>query len=111
MPDRPEDVAGLERRPADFGQEPSGISDIRQGSPFMTWLLVIVALGLLVNVVSDRLLYVDSFYDLYAGRYILRHGIPHWNVVTVASHGAPWIDQQGLAHVPHSMARADACAH
>ena len=99
MPDRPDDVAGLERRPAGLGQEPSRVGDVRQDSPFMAWLLVIVALGFVVNVLSDRHLYSDSFYDLYSGRYILRHGIPHWNVVTVMSHGAPWIDQQWLAQV------------
>ena len=99
MPDQPDDVAGLERRPAGLGQELSRVGDVRQGSPFMAWLLVIVALGFVVNVLSDRHLYSDSFYDLYSGRYILRHGIPHWNVVTVMSHGAPWIDQQWLAQV------------
>jgi hypothetical protein len=99
MPDRPDDVAGLERRPAELGQELSGAGDIRRDPPFIAWLVGLMGLGFVVNVVSDRLLYSDSFYDLYAGRYILRHGIPHWNVVTVASHGAPWIDQQWLAHV------------
>lgn len=99
MPDRPDDVAGLERRPAGLGQDLGSVGDVRQVSPFMAWLLVIVALGLLANVLSDRHLYPDSFYDLYSGRYILRHGIPHWNVVTVASHGAPWIDQQWLAQI------------
>jgi hypothetical protein len=29
----------------------------------------------------------------------VRHGIPHHNVVTVVAHGAPWIDQQWLAHL------------
>jgi hypothetical protein len=65
----------------------------------MPWLVALVALSLMVNVLYGRYLFADSYYDLYAGRYILRHGIPHQNVVTVVSHGAPWIDQQWLAHV------------
>jgi hypothetical protein len=101
MPDRPDDVAGLERRPAEVGQEFSGAGDIRRGPPVMAWLVALVGLGFVVNAVYDRHLYSDGFYDLYAGRYILRHGIPHWNVVTVASHGAPWIDQQWLAQVAY----------
>ncbi len=47
----------------------------------------------------SRSLFSDSFYDLYDGRYIASHGIPHRNVWTVASHGAAWIDQQWLAHL------------
>jgi hypothetical protein len=98
MLDQPDEVAGLEHRPADLSPEVSRPGDAGRGSP-MAWLLVIVALGFVVNVLSDRHLYSDSFYDLYAGRYIVRHGIPHWNVVTVAAHGAPWTDQQWLAQV------------
>jgi hypothetical protein len=44
---------------------------------------------------------VDSFYDLYTGRYIVSRGLPHQNVATVAAHGAPWADQQWLAHVSY----------
>ncbi len=47
-------------------------------------------------MLSRRLL-TDSYYDLYAGRYVLAHGIPRVNVVTVTARGAPWIDQQWLA--------------
>ncbi len=47
----------------------------------------------------SRHLFGDGFYDLYAGRYIVQHGIPHRNVVSSVAHGAPWIDQQWLAHV------------
>ena len=99
MPDQPDDIAGLERRPAGLGQELSGAGDIGRWPPFTAWLVALVGLGFVVNAVADRHLYADSFYDLYAGRYILRHGIPQRNVVTVAAHGAPWIDQQWLAQV------------
>jgi hypothetical protein len=99
MLDRPNEVARLECRPAGPGLELSGDGDIRRGTPFVAWLVALVGLGLVVNLWSDRYVYADSFYDLYAGRYIVRHGIPHWNVITVAAHGAPWIDQQWLAQV------------
>jgi hypothetical protein len=64
-----------------------------------TWLAAAVSLVLAVTVKGSLDLFSDGFYDLYAGRYIAGHGIPRVNVLTVASHGAPWIDQQWLAHV------------
>jgi hypothetical protein len=70
-----------------------------QATPFLPWLVALVALSLMVTSVYSRYLFADSYYDLYAGRYIVQHGIPHRNVVTVIAHGAPWIDQQWLAHV------------
>jgi hypothetical protein len=63
------------------------------------WLVAAVSLVLAANVMFSRYMFPDSFYDLYSARYILHHGIPHTNVVTVAAHGAPWIDQQWLAQV------------
>src|SRR5215469_11590911 len=68
--------------------------------------LAIVALILAVTVMFCRYLFWDSFYDLFAGRYIIHHGIPRTNVVTVASAGAPWVDQQWLAHVLYYIAWA-----
>jgi hypothetical protein len=99
MPDRPDGGVRLGDRPAGRYQKPARAGESRHGSPFMPWLVALVALSLVVNVLYSRYLFADSFYDLYSGRYILQHGIPHWNVVTVQSHGAPWIDQQWLAHV------------
>ena len=90
---------GLDSRPAgrDLGAAPGqpGPAGIRA----LLWLAALAALSLVVSLLYSRYLFADSYYDLYAGRYILRHGMPHRNVVTVASHGAPWIDQQWLAHV------------
>ncbi|HEY6276041.1 MAG TPA: hypothetical protein VIX86_06885 [Streptosporangiaceae bacterium] len=63
------------------------------------WLVAAVSLILAANVMFSRYMFPDSFYDLYAGRYILHHGIPHTNVVTAVAHGAPWTDQQWLAQV------------
>lgn len=60
--------------------------------------MALVAAGV---VKGSRALFTDSYYDLYAGRYIIQHGIPRWNTVTVAAHGAPWTDQQWLAHAAY----------
>jgi hypothetical protein len=98
MPDLPDGGAALARPAAGRDQQPGRAGAARQGSP-LPWLVALAALSLVVNVPYGRYLFADSYYDLYAGRYILRHGIPHRDVVTVASHGAPWIDQQWLAHV------------
>lgn len=57
------------------------------------------SLVLALTVASSRYLWGDTYYDLYAGRYIVAHGIPQRNVITVAASGAQWIDQQWLAHL------------
>ncbi len=64
-----------------------------------TWFLALLSLLFAGNLVTSRYLFWDAFYDLYAGRYILRHGMPHQNLITVASYRATWQDQQWLAHV------------
>ena len=92
-------VTGRDSPPAGHDREPAGPGSRRPGSPFLPWLVALVALSLLVSLEYSRYLFADSYYDLYAGRYIVQHGIPHWNVVTVVAHGAPWTDQQWLAQV------------
>jgi len=99
MADRPGGGVGLGLRPARRAHKPAGARGAGQGTPFLPWLVALVALSLTVSLGYSRYLFADSYYDLYAGRYIVRHGIPHHNVVTVVAHGAPWIDQQWLAHV------------
>ena len=99
MPDRSGGGAGLGLRPVRRIQRPAAAEAVRDGSPFPPWLVAAVALSLMVSLGYSRYLFADSYYDLYAGRYIVQHGIPHRNVVTVVAHGAPWIDQQWLAHV------------
>ena len=99
MPDRSVGGAGLGLRPAGRIQEPAGARTARPRAPFLPWLIALVALSLTVSLEYSRYLFADSYYDLYAGRYIVQHGLPHRNVVTVVAHGAPWIDQQWLAHV------------
>ncbi len=51
------------------------------------------------TALQARRLWPDSYYALYAGRYIVAHGVPHANVITAVARGAPWIDQQWLAQV------------
>lgn len=70
----------------------------RSGVPAGTWCWFAAAISLIFakNVMASRDLTVDSYYDLYAGRYVVQHGLPHSNVFTVAAHGAPWVDQQWL---------------
>lgn len=63
------------------------------------WLAAVLSVVLAMTARESRYLSNDTFYDLYAGRYIFRHGLPRVNVLTVTSHGAPWVDQQWLAHV------------
>jgi len=99
MADRPDGGVGLGLRPAGRDTEPAVAQDARERFPYLPWLVALVALSLVVSLLYSRYLFADSYYDLYAGRYIVQHGIPHHNVVTVVAHGAPWIDQQWLAHV------------
>ena len=60
---------------------------IRAAWPAATWAWFAALLSLLLagNLVTCRYLFWDAFYDLYAGRYIVQHGIPHQNLITVAS--------------------------
>src|SRR5213078_138789 len=71
----------------------------RRARAAWAWFVALLSLLLAGNLVTCRYLFWDAFYDLYAGRYILQHGIPHQNLITVASYGAAWEDQQWLAHV------------
>jgi len=63
------------------------------------WFVALLSLLLAGNLVTSRYLFWDAFYDLYAGRCIVQHGIPHQNLITVASYRTAWEDQQWLAHV------------
>jgi hypothetical protein len=98
MRDQRQGGTGLDWRPAGSDQAAARAAWARQDSSRL-WLAALAALSMVVSLLYSRYLFADSYYDLYAGRYILRHGFPHRNVVTVTAHGAPWIDQQWLAHV------------
>lgn len=94
--------AGHPARRADDGAAASLGSDRRSSG--RAWLLAATSLVLAGNLAFSRHLLSDSYYDLYAGRYIAAHGLPRRNVVTWASHGARWIDQQWLAHLAYYLA-------
>jgi hypothetical protein len=47
-----------------------------------------------VACTTSRLLMLDTFASLAAGREIAQHGVPHTEALTWAAHGRPWIDQQ-----------------
>ena len=64
-----------------------------------SWFAALLSLLLAGNLLTCRYLFWDAYYDLYAGRYILQHGIPHQNLITVASYRTAWEDQQWLAQV------------
>src|SRR5260370_7705009 len=108
MPDRSVGGVGLGLRAAGRIQKPAAARTARPGSPFLPWLVALVALSLMVSLEYSRYLFADSYYDLYAGRYIVRHGIPHHNVVTVVAHAAPWIDHHCFPPVLSSPPRAPA---
>lgn len=71
----------------------------RQADGARAWFIAAVSLVLAGTVTDSRKLAPDSLFDLNLGRYIAAHGLPRRNVWTVAAHGAPWTDQQWLAHL------------
>jgi hypothetical protein len=63
-------------------------------------LVVIVAYVALVFTMQLRLqVAADTWLNLVGGREIVRHGIPHHDVLAVMSRGYEWIDQQWLANL------------
>jgi hypothetical protein len=65
------------------------------------WLVAVAALAFFATAQYTRQLFVDTYFDLYTGRYVAQHGIPRRNVVTVVAHGKPWIDQQWLGQLSY----------
>ncbi len=63
------------------------------------WLVAVAAFAFFATAQYCRHLYIDTYFDLYAGRYVAQHGIPERNVVTALAHGKPWIDQQWLGQL------------
>ena len=59
----------------------------------------VAALALFLIGPALMQLQADSFLDLYLGRWIAAHGIPHHEVFTIANRGRPWIEQQWLAEL------------
>jgi hypothetical protein len=65
----------------------------------LAWLVAVVSLIFLATAEYCRQLYVDTYFDLYVGRYVAQHGVPERNVLTELAHGKPWVDQQWLAQL------------
>jgi hypothetical protein len=64
-------------------------------------LLVIVlgAFAIVLVVAMRKELVVDGWMALVSGRWIVQHGLPSHDALTVWSHGRRWIDQQWLAQL------------
>lgn len=60
---------------------------------------VTVACTLLALVLGADMIVGDTLMNLYAGRYIVAHGVPYSDPFTAAGHGRQWIDGQWLANV------------
>jgi hypothetical protein len=65
----------------------------------MVTVAFVAGLTLFLIVPAFMQLQADSFLDLYLGRWISVHGIPHHEVFTIANRGRPWIEQQWLAEL------------
>jgi hypothetical protein len=89
-------TTGLSRSESGLAPGPVATLAVANGAE---WLAAAVSAVFVVTATGARQMWPDSFYELYAGRYVLAHGIPYRNVVTLASAGAPWIDQQWLAQI------------
>jgi hypothetical protein len=70
----------------------------RLGREGLLVLLVGGYAGLLFGL-AGLLVSTDSWYALVGGRFIVRHGLPSHNTITLWAHGARWIDQQWLAQL------------
>jgi hypothetical protein len=87
----------VRRRAARAGSDGRQPAWTRNGG--LTWLVAVGSLVFFGTAQYCQRLYVDTYFDLYAGRYVAEHGIPERNVVTALAHGRPWIDQQWLAQL------------
>ena len=66
---------------------------------WITGAFVAVACSLLVLVLGADRIVGDTLMNLYAGRYIAAHGVPHSDPFTIAGQGRQWIDGQWLANL------------
>jgi hypothetical protein len=69
------------------------------GRTTFVWGAWIFAATLVPTIFLSRYMFWDSYYDLYAGRYIAAHGVPQDEVMTIAAQGRDWVDQQWFAHL------------
>lgn len=66
---------------------------------WITGAFVAVVCSLLALVLGADKIVGDTLMNLYAGRYIAAHGLPHSDPFTTAGHGRQWIDGQWLANL------------
>jgi len=65
--------------------------------PAVVWVVSLAALVYTaVACTTSRLMMLDTFASLTAGREVADHGLPRTETLTWAAHGRPWIDQQWL---------------
>src|SRR6185437_14471828 len=55
--------------------------------------------AIVLVVAMHKELVVDGWMALVSGRWIVQHGLPSHDALTVWSHGRRWIDQQWLAQL------------
>jgi hypothetical protein len=79
------------------GRLPAAIRRFLEQECFV--LLVLAASLAFVAWALPTLVVQDSWLALVDGRYIAQHGLPHADELTVMTRGAPWVDQQWLAHL------------
>ena len=61
--------------------------------------ILVGSITLLLSLPFVTHLQADSYKALYDARWIVEHGLPHTEALTVMAAGRPWIDQQWLAEV------------
>ena len=81
-------------RPAPTARAPA-----RTGGGLLPELAVGAVALAAMAATTARILTPDTYLDLYAGRWIAGHGLPHTDPLTAAGAGRTWIDQQWLAHL------------
>lgn len=79
--------------------ETLGMNETRRGRWAATAL--VGALAFFAVVAHSSALTSDSYFNLYTGRYVAAHGIPHHEAFTAANAGGSWLDQQWLAHLAY----------
>jgi hypothetical protein len=87
----------VNRRDARVGGGSDGFTLRSRGG--RAWITAVAAVVFFATAECCRQLYVDTYFDLYAGRYVAQHGIPERNGLTALAHGKPWVDQQWLAQL------------
>jgi hypothetical protein len=73
--------------------------DRRRLAALLPVLAPAAVVAALFALAAPALVVADTWLALVAGREIWKHGLPHFNALTVIHHGQPWVDQQWLGHL------------